>query len=69
MTHTYKVRDKMLITKQKGDVKAKLSQPNEGTYEILEVHRNGIVKTRRGSYDEYINIHYLKPYIKNIEVQ
>ena len=62
MRHTYNIGDKVVLITKKRGVTAKLSQPDEGPYEILDVHKNGTVKIRRGLYDENINIHRLKPY-------
>ena len=61
--YDYKVGDKILILIDKDEVHSKLSQPTEGPYEIVKVHRHhDTVKIARGAYLETIHIRRIKPF-------
>ena len=61
--YDYKVGDKILILIDKDEVHSKLSQPTEGPYEIVKVHRHhSTVKIARGAYLETIHIRRIKPF-------
>ena len=65
LAHTYKVGDKVLITKP-GKV-SKLSPPRRGPYEIISVYTNGTVRVRRGAVSSRINIRRITPYFTSTD--
>ena len=46
---------------------AKMSNPTEGPYQVLQVNNNGTLKIQRGAYAEVLNIYHLKPYFETVE--
>jgi len=65
LAHTYKVGDKVLITKP-GKV-SKMSPPRRGPYEIISVYTNGTVRVRRGAVSSRINIRRITPYFSSTD--
>ena len=63
LAHVYKQGDKVLILlKANNEIIAKMAQPTEGPYTILQVYNNGLVKIQRGNYSENIHIRRIKPF-------
>ena len=60
--HTYKVGDKVLLTKP--GIIPKLATPREGPYRIVRVHSNGTVRIR-GAVSSRVNIRRITPYLEH----
>ena len=60
--HTYKVGDKVLLTKP--GILPKMSTPREGPYKIIRVFTNGTVRIQRGVVASRVNIRRLTPYLE-----
>ena len=58
--HEYKVGDQVLL--ENYGIKAKLSPPRKGPYNITNVYTNGTVRIQRGAVSERVNLRRLTPY-------
>ena len=58
--HTYKVGDKVLLSKP--GIIPKMSTPREGPYRIIRVYTNGTVRIQRGPVASRVNIRRLTPF-------
>jgi len=63
LRHTYKVDDKVLLTKP--GINPKLSAPRQGPFKVERVYTNGTIRIRRGAISERVNIRRVTPYFEN----
>jgi hypothetical protein len=61
--HKYNVVDRILL--REPGLRRKLSAPNEGPYNVLEVGTNGSAKIQRGIMHERVNIRRIEPFFEH----
>ena len=60
--HTYKVGDKVLLTKPGKN--PKMSVPRTGPYIVTKVSTNGTVRIQKGILNQCVNIRCIVPYFE-----